>query len=69
MHTLIASKPKIHISPNEAYASVQLQLHKPESDEVHFYEELNSSVTPSQGTVTTARNEAYGWIKQSIQTY
>ena len=65
MYTLIANKePKIHISPNEAYASVQLQLHKPETDEVHVYEELSQT----QGTVIMARNEAYASLQHSNKT-
>ena len=51
---------KIHVSPNEAYASVE--LHKPE--EVHIYEELGNA-TQSQGIVITTRNEAYvSWTMQ-----
>ena len=64
MHTLtvesLNEEPKIHVSPNEAYASVQ--LHKPE--EVHIYEELNS-VTQNQETVITTKNEVYAFTQHS----
>lgn len=56
------SEPKIYVSPNKAYASVE--LHKPEEVHMHVYEEL-SKAAQSQETVITTRNEAYAsWTMQ-----
>ena len=56
------SEPKIFVSPNEAYASVE--LHKPEEVHMHIYEEL-SKAAQCQETVITTRNEAYAsWTIQ-----
>lgn len=46
----VNEEPKIHVSPNEAYARVE--LHKPE--ELCIYDELQI-----QATVITTRNKAY----------
>ena len=54
----VSEECKIHVSPNEAYANIE--LHKPDQ-EVHIYEELCSS-TQHRGTVITARNEAYAFV-------
>ena len=67
MHTLI--EPKVHVSPNEAYVSTHLHLHKPE--EVHVYEELGGGGTRNhyQGAVITSINEAYACPQHCSQTY
>ena len=57
MHTLIVSsyEPKICVTSNEAYASVQLK----QPDDMHVYEELT---THNQVKVKTTVNEAYTCI-------
>ena len=66
MHTLTArtnNESEIHVTPNEAYADVQLQG----MDDVHIYEEITSF---NEVTIEITMNEAYVCTHHSNhQTY